>query len=445
MFRSASPIGVADVARLLSDRRNQGKHTSLVLGSRSGGLFGNQTFYDCIKGYSLRKFEDLSEIDKYQECYRVLKERFNEEDVRKILTASLRGIADREEDELLAGLVQAGLFDAIISTNIDSLLEDTFVLKGMRRPTDFLILNGLDNNSGRLHLTENCCTMIKVFGDLGSLKYRVPIEDFSLNTKRSLRTFLKSRVSHDTLVLGYDHLWDAPLEHVFVTSKGLCYVDEDLPPENSKIASALEKGNGKYLAGLSYKRFTRELYSIVIGKPPRQRARRTAPLAETASMTIAKPLKRERRKIFVSYSHRDKPYLERFRDHMKPHLRNEQDLLELWDDSKIEGGQRWDEQIKEALATTKVAVLLVSVDFFASDYIQRQELPPLLEAAKTREVTILPVILDHCSFSASSLSAYQAMNSVSLPLAEMKESERDLVWVRTAHRVNNIMRGVDEE
>ncbi len=433
MFKSASPINIADVARLLSNRRDQGERTSLFLGSRSGGLFGNQTFYNYIKGYSLRKFEDLSEIDKYQECYHVLKESFNEEDTRKILTESLKGIADREEDELLAGLVKAGFFDTIISTNIDTLLENTFVLQGMRGPTDYLILNGLDNNSRRLHLTENCCTMIKVFGDLGSLHYRLPIDGFSLNTKRSLRTFLKNRVSHDTLVLGYDPLWDEPLECIFVTSKGLYYVNEDLPPGNSAIAKALDKSNGKFLVGLNYKRFTRELYSSMIGRPPRQRARRT------------EPLKQKRRKIFVSYSHKDISYRERFRDHMVPYLRNEEDLLELWDDTKIEGGQKWDKQIKEALATTKVAVLLISTNFFASDYIQREELPPLLAAAEMEEVTILPVIIGHCSFSDPALSAYQAMNSLSLPLADMSESQQDLVWAKTSRRVYDIMRGEDEE
>src|SRR6266536_3976432 len=101
MFKAASPIGVKDVARLLSDRKSQGKRTSLFLGSRAGGLFGNQTFYDYIKGYSLRNFENLPEIEKFQEGYRILKEHFQEEEMREILTESLKRIDYREEDELL--------------------------------------------------------------------------------------------------------------------------------------------------------------------------------------------------------------------------------------------------------------------------------------------------------------------------------------------------------
>src|SRR5262249_7997131 len=150
-----------------------------------------------------------------------------------------------------------------------------------------------------------------------------------------------------------------------------------LPPKDSVIANILDKSSGKYLVGLSYQRFTRDLYSSLIG-------------------SSLPPPKKERRKIFVSYSHRDKEYLERFRVHMMPLLRNEEHLLELWDDGKIKGGQMWDKEIKEALATTKVAVLLISADFFASDYIYKEELPPLLEAARTGEVTILSVILGYC-------------------------------------------------
>lgn len=444
MVELASSIRVADVAHLLSNRRDQGKRTSLFLGSRSGGLFGNQTFYNNLQGFSLRNFAELPETDKFQECYHILKARFKERDTHAILTQSLKYIADREEDELLAGLVRARLFDVIISSNIDSLLEDTFVLAGMRRPTDYLVLNGLDNNSQQLYLTANCCTVFKIFGDIGSLKYKVPTESFNTNTKTALKRNLKNIVSDEMLVVGYDPLWDEPFEHIFPRPKAFCYVDRDFPPENSKIAKFLDTKNGTYIVGISYKRFIHELYTSVIGKPPRQRVRKTVPLPMTPPVTT-KPLKQERRKIFVSYSHKDKEYLEHFRGHMTPYLGNEEDLLELWDDTKIKAGKMWDKEIKDALATTKVAVLLVSRDFFDSDYIQKRELPLLLEAAEAGEVTILSVILRYCGFSDSPLSAYQAVNDISLPLVEMREPEQARVWAKTAQRVYNIMTDADEE
>ena len=113
--------------------------------------------------------------------------------------------------------------------------------------------------------------------------------------------------------------------------------------------------------------------------------------------------------VFVSYSHKDKAWLERVQVHLKPLARFGQ--LNLWDDTPIKTGERWREEITAALARADVAVLLISVDFYASDFIAKNELPPLLEAARSeRGLVILGVHINHSPFHRDEvLSKYQSV------------------------------------
>src|SRR5262245_6617105 len=138
--------------------------------------------------------------------------------------------------------------------------------------------------------------------------------------------------------------------------------------------------------------------------------------------------KPRRDKVFISYSHADKKSLKRLQIHLKPLSR--EGKVDWWDDTKIKPGSQWLEEIKKALDSAKVAVLLVSADFFESDFIAEYELPPLLKAAKTEGATILAVIISPSRFTNDkSLSEFQAVNDPSRPLIDMKRGEREKLWV----------------
>lgn len=154
------------------------------------------------------------------------------------------------------------------------------------------------------------------------------------------------------------------------------------------------------------------------------------PASRSNRLTLARSAL-ERSRIFVSYSHKDIAWLKRLQVHLTPLARANRHLL--WDDTRIAPGEVWKTEIEEAMASAKVAILLVSADFLASDFIMDNELPRLLAAAANEGAVILPVIVSPCRYKETiTLSPFQAVNPPSQPLCAMTDFEREDTFYRVS-------------
>lgn len=116
-----------------------------------------------------------------------------------------------------------------------------------------------------------------------------------------------------------------------------------------------------------------------------------------------------RRDVFLCYSHADRAWLKRLQVHRRPLVRDGK--VKSWDDTMLKPGVDWRSAIEDALASAKVAVLFVSADFLASDFIANEELPKLLKAAEGDGAIIIPLIVSPSRFtSIPSLARFQAVN-----------------------------------
>lgn len=139
----------------------------------------------------------------------------------------------------------------------------------------------------------------------------------------------------------------------------------------------------------------------------------------------------KRDSVFFSYSHEDAAYLDRMLIHLRPVERS--GAINLWSDTKLRAGDRWRDEIRKAVDAARVAVLLVSADFLASEFIVTNELPPLLAAAEVEGARIIPVIVKPSRFIRdTSLSRFQALNDPKLPLIRMSEAEREELYAKLA-------------
>lgn len=142
--------------------------------------------------------------------------------------------------------------------------------------------------------------------------------------------------------------------------------------------------------------------------------------------------------VFISYSHRDAEFLARLMVHLRPLER--QGLIDLWVDTKLEVGDQWRSAIEEALTNARVAILLISADFLASDFIVQDELAPLLDQAKSKGLRIIPVIIKPCRFQRDkSLSRFQAINDPTAPLSTLLEGEQERIYDRISEAVEKAM------
>jgi serine/threonine protein kinase len=139
-----------------------------------------------------------------------------------------------------------------------------------------------------------------------------------------------------------------------------------------------------------------------------------------------------RDKVFISYSHKDAEWLAKLRSFLVP---LERMGIPIWDDTQIKPGNLWRNEIKKALGSAKVALLLVSSDFLASDFINDQELPTLLKAAQNDGALILQVVLRPVMLEGTTLYEYQAVNSASNPLSGVDKNKREEVFVEIARLI----------
>lgn len=140
--------------------------------------------------------------------------------------------------------------------------------------------------------------------------------------------------------------------------------------------------------------------------------------------------------VFVSYCQKDIKWLNKLRLHLATLAQRVE--LEVWDDTEIAPGDSWRSAIEDAIRRARVAILLVSADFLASDFIRHTELPLL---KRKRDLKILWVLVSPCLFSENSdLAGIQAFNNSKTALTRLPDSEQEAMLAALAKTTADVIR-----
>jgi hypothetical protein len=132
--------------------------------------------------------------------------------------------------------------------------------------------------------------------------------------------------------------------------------------------------------------------------------------------------------IFISYSSQDNELMQQLLKHLKV-LRFKRPYLQIWHDGLLEAATRWDDTIKEKLHSAQIVLMLISADFFVSDYIWNIEVDSTLARENQGEVSALPIILKSCDWQSTPIAQFQVLPKKGVPVTLAADRETALYSV----------------
>jgi ubiquinone/menaquinone biosynthesis C-methylase UbiE len=141
----------------------------------------------------------------------------------------------------------------------------------------------------------------------------------------------------------------------------------------------------------------------------------------------------QRDQVFISYSHADKEkWLKPLQVFLTPAFRAGR--LKFWDDTNIRMGDSWRAEIQAAIDRARVAVLLVSPNFLASEFIATDEFPKILEAARRDGLKIVWMLLSTAPYEVTSVGRVvqeiQCAHPADRPLDMLGDPERNQIFTK---------------
>jgi hypothetical protein len=137
-------------------------------------------------------------------------------------------------------------------------------------------------------------------------------------------------------------------------------------------------------------------------------------------------------KVFYCYSRKDEELREEIDTCLS--LLKRQGYITSWHDRKILAGAEWEKKIDRELQSSKIVLLLVSLNFLASDYCYDKELTRAMEMHENGDALVVPVIVKPCDWQHTPFASLQAIPRDGKPLTTWSNRDEGLLSITTELR-----------
>lgn len=146
-------------------------------------------------------------------------------------------------------------------------------------------------------------------------------------------------------------------------------------------------------------------------------------------------------RIFISYAHADEALKTEFDKYLKVLRRSGK--IAVWQDRQLMAGDEWNATILQELALANLILLLVSVDFNASDFIWDKELAAAMQRHAEGTARVVPIILRPCQWSSLPYAKLQALPRNARPVTD--HPDRDAAFTEIATEIERLVDHMNQQ
>ncbi|MEP6605295.1 MAG: toll/interleukin-1 receptor domain-containing protein [Nitrosospira sp.] len=137
-------------------------------------------------------------------------------------------------------------------------------------------------------------------------------------------------------------------------------------------------------------------------------------------------------RVFLSYSHADESFREKLEKQLA--VLKRQGVIDTYHDHRIAGGENFDQVISDHINNDEIILLLISPDFFYSDYCYNIEMKRAMERYDAGEAIVIPVILRACEWHSEPFGKLKAVPRDGKPISQWPDVDEANLQVARAVR-----------